>query len=1181
MSKGKPILSVSLLSSGRIETIEKCLESLIPFQNRLPTEIIVVDTDPQQDPEVRNVVEKYADEVIPFTWCEDFSAARNAGLKACRGKWFLYVDDDEWIINAAPIIDWLESEASEAYVSADLAIANYIDPEYKEFAISYVSRLFRIDRDVAFKGMVHEYPDLPNGKIQVFKETIIGHSGYIYQDDTDRESHIGRNVRLLCRQMEQEPSEMRWKQQLINEYEQTGELEKAISLCDEALRMLLMLKNPGDAWIKGYFICERLRLERMFHDDNAERVIYEKIAEERIYGDVCNSFLDAEAARMYFKSGEYDKAGLYAGAYLQRYETVDTDGADTIRQQIAFLEETFQETNRLNTICIQMESDIRQGRWDSFDRYFAEITWEEGSGFDFSWFAENCIVLTTMMDYDDHMDVLYAAFWKSEVIRPYILKILDIAGKTKDKGYWRVVYALVKAVSNEPDAPFDLMLALYEHEGYEENHYAEVFKRMLEYSNVFRFDSSVWRLLFRHVTDMETIIRESSFMKWRRNVDHATEELAPERLTYFLDRLETRVNAKNSHLQYALFRFGIKELCSGGIADYWNLRDRLQRTFEYALGYFGRVFRDIADYENPVILPDEYRLAVQFEKFFLNVGRADFAEGKALADMIGIMPSMDGVLETFRRLTEDEMSRDIRNIDLSVSLLSSGRVDTIEKCLASLEGLKKELSCEIIVVNTDSDHNPLVDGILEKYADRIIPFRWCDDFAKARNTGLQACRGTWFMFIDDDEWLEEVDPIIDFIKNNPGEGECHATMHIRNYISVDCMEYVEEWVTRLARRTNTLEFKGRIHEYFSPLTDNNTYLDAVIFHTGYAYRTPEEKAEHLERNITLLEQMVEDEPFDMRWQYQLLAEYDARGDFDKQKVLCEHALSLLIHEPDSKLVNRFRGMFAAARIRMERRQNHWIEACAQFERFSEGEGYSEMAKAYMQVDGAQSYWNLNRMKESKRCIHQYLELCGLLHSGTTEVREDSFYFLSEILDEDTEAFMKSMLISMDIREDSWDSFLKYYTDIEHSPRRNNVLDALSEQDAGEILRSFVGACITYYRDLGEYPVAEDGSMPKALRLAVSLEKVFEIPAEDYRLILSGLKEVLGIFPVMDGVISSYSHLYAEELKAGQDPLAEMRQLVEGLYERADALMKQGLINEARAIIAQIEAVAPPELRRND
>ena len=99
---------------------------------------------------------------------------------------------------------------------------------------------------------------------------------------------------------------------------------------------------------------------------------------------------------------------------------------------------------------------------------------------------------------------------------------------------------------------------------------------------------------------------------------------------------------------------------------------------------------------------------------------------------------------------------------LSISLLSSGRENTIEKCLLSLQPLRDRLSAEIIVVDTSVDENKEVEEILRKYATDIVKFKWCDDFAKARNAGLKKATGKWFMFLDDDEWFEDVEDIVRF-----------------------------------------------------------------------------------------------------------------------------------------------------------------------------------------------------------------------------------------------------------------------------------------------------------------------------------------------------------------------------------------------------------------------------------
>ena len=57
---------------------------------------------------------KYTEKIVPFTWCNDFSKARNAGLEQATGKWFLYIDDDEWFEDPSEIISFFKS-ILEAY----------------------------------------------------------------------------------------------------------------------------------------------------------------------------------------------------------------------------------------------------------------------------------------------------------------------------------------------------------------------------------------------------------------------------------------------------------------------------------------------------------------------------------------------------------------------------------------------------------------------------------------------------------------------------------------------------------------------------------------------------------------------------------------------------------------------------------------------------------------------------------------------------------------------------------------------------------------------------------------------------------------------------------------------------------------------------------------------------------
>ena len=86
------------------------------------------------------LIEKYADQIIPFTWCDDFAAARNAGLERCRGEWFLYLDDDEVLEEPEALVAFLQAPSSIAYEYASLALKNYVNDDRGVDFSSYVTR---------------------------------------------------------------------------------------------------------------------------------------------------------------------------------------------------------------------------------------------------------------------------------------------------------------------------------------------------------------------------------------------------------------------------------------------------------------------------------------------------------------------------------------------------------------------------------------------------------------------------------------------------------------------------------------------------------------------------------------------------------------------------------------------------------------------------------------------------------------------------------------------------------------------------------------------------------------------------------------------------------------------------------------------------------------------------------
>jgi len=89
------------------------------------------------------------------------------------------------------------------------------------------------------------------------------------------------------------------------------------------------------------------------------------------------------------------------------------------------------------------------------------------------------------------------------------------------------------------------------------------------------------------------------------------------------------------------------------------------------------------------------------------------------------------------------------DILLSVALITRDEESWIERCLASVA----TVADEIVVYDTGSRDRTV--ELARALGARVIEGTWNDDFSRARNAALDACRGTWILSIDADEWLLE------------------------------------------------------------------------------------------------------------------------------------------------------------------------------------------------------------------------------------------------------------------------------------------------------------------------------------------------------------------------------------------------------------------------------------------
>lgn len=205
--------------------------------------------------------------------------------------------------------------------------------------------------------------------------------------------------------------------------------------------------------------------------------------------------------------------------------------------------------------------------------------------------------------------------------------------------------------------------------------------------------------------------------------------------------------------------------------------------------------------------------------------------------------------------------------------------ELLPHCLASVQGAVDE----IIVVDTGSSDRSA--EIAKQYGAVVVAFEWCDDFAAARNAGLERASGDWILFLDADEALDRA--AREQIRSWTAVSGCDGLfLNIHNYTGTGQQGVTVNPVLRLFRNAPEHRFEGRIHEQIAAAICRRNpeaafhVTDMVIHHYGYQTAIVERK-DKVKRNVRLLQQAVEEEPDQPFHHYNLGVEYLRVGEAER------------------------------------------------------------------------------------------------------------------------------------------------------------------------------------------------------------------------------------------------------------------------------------------------------------
>lgn len=243
MSKaGKARISQCMI----VKNEEKNIERALSWGKGVVSEQIVVDTG-STDRTVE-IARRMGAKVYEFQWIDDFAAAKNYAIEKAGYEWVALLDADEYFSgeDAGKLLDYVE-KLQDTQINGVVTAWIHMSNEGQVLGVDTQIRVFRNHPAIRYKRRIHETlvsfsPDVPLNAIDA-NELSIFHTGY---GALEKKEKLGskRNLRLIEKELEENPDDYEMWGYLGNEYDSMGQEDEA----EKAYRrsMALMPEQPEE-----------------------------------------------------------------------------------------------------------------------------------------------------------------------------------------------------------------------------------------------------------------------------------------------------------------------------------------------------------------------------------------------------------------------------------------------------------------------------------------------------------------------------------------------------------------------------------------------------------------------------------------------------------------------------------------------------------------------------------------------------------------------------------------------------------------------------------------------------------------------------------------------------------------------------------------------------------------------
>ena len=701
----KPLLSIALLCSNRIDTVRRCLDSLVPIMEQLPSELILLDTS--TDPAVPPVLAEYTDNITKFKWVNDFSAARNVTVEKAKGEWYLYIDDDEWFEDVAVLVDFFKSGEYKQYGCANYIQRNFHDPDLTHYSDSWASRMIKLTPETHFESKIHEYMVPVPGECKNL-HLVANHTGYIAVTPEDTKKRFDRNSVLLKEMIEEQPDMLRWRVQLAQEYNAMHMWDESIAFCNECLDYFKNIDNKWDNRDIGTFYAGLAEAYVFKKEYKKVYEIGERAIKDKRCSELCQAYVYLRIAAAAFCEENWNLAKKSIESYDFLLRELDKTPAKKANQEGALLvNEAADAIPMRRAYAILIGAGLKEGSTEALHKYLPKLDWDKKVIYVFEPVIPVLIEAMVKLPYDPIFVEIMQLMWNNKELQKQVLTEVYM-WEQKDTKAKEILFRILDQIDPRHWYVWNAKVIIADVDNDKERLIFALKGLFQNIKNIFLIPGEITEIIQKNKINQEDLYLSVSFETWVEHLSDFITKVSEQDMLIAEWEITAMKTKENVRYDYFFARVAeAKLLYHAGEQKYKDKKAYMQMFSQKTLQFLRKYYQVHVFEETPELLPEYGQAALLIERGFALETTNPTEMLRILKEVVEVYPTLTNIIRGFisaygieqdavKRRQREEMQNLKTQILAQVQTLSEQK--QYETALSIVKQLKQMLPNDLELV---------------------------------------------------------------------------------------------------------------------------------------------------------------------------------------------------------------------------------------------------------------------------------------------------------------------------------------------------------------------------------------------------------------------------------------------------------------------------------------------------